>query len=68
MREPPFIGAQVDTDYSGKVTRHTVTQIESPFRSESGIGVRVEPVVSKSDGGVIDWNWFELAKPEESNG
>ena len=56
------VGAAVYTDFSGKITYHTIIERTSQrFQSQSGIGFRVTPLIHKSGGGWIDADWFEPA-------
>lgn len=61
---PLHIGAKVTTDFSGKVTTHTITEIVRGVQSQSGICLRVSPAIPKSSGesALIDLAWFDVCK------
>ena len=55
-------GDKVVTDFSGKKTAHTVTDIDytPPTACQSGTVIRVTPTVPKAeDGAWFDIAWFE---------
>jgi len=51
----------VETDYSGKTTRHIVTERFRTRNCQSGVTYRVVPAVPKSGGkdSKIDHDWFK---------
>lgn len=54
------VGAVVFTDYSGKLSQHTITE-RKEGTCQSGIMFRVAPCV-KGGGGINEWfdaDWFE---------
>jgi len=55
------VGATVVTDFSGRITQHTITDRNGRASSQSRVLYKVEPVVPKSSGGWIDADWFESA-------
>jgi hypothetical protein len=55
-------GAMVNTDFSGKWTAHKIIE-RGEFRSQSGVGFRVAPIVPGSTGGLMDADWFVPANP-----
>lgn len=55
------VGAKVFTDFSGRITIHTITEVQR-MKSTSGIGFIVNPTVPKSTGGLICADWFEPAE------
>lgn len=54
------LGDVVETDYSGKVTRHIITDRFLVRNSQTGVCYRVHPAVPKSEGkqAKIDHGWF----------
>lgn len=64
--EALVVGDNVETDFSGKVTRHTVTARFKVRNSETGVCYRVSPRVPKS-GGLIDHNWFKRIDGNKGN-
>lgn len=54
------LGDVVETDYSGKVTRHIVTNRFLTRNSQSGVTYTLYPAVPKSGGkdAKIDHGWF----------
>lgn len=52
-------GARVVTDFSGRLTVHTITERLENQNSTSRIMFAVQPVVPKSTGGAICADWFE---------
>lgn len=42
------VGDEVYTDFTGRVTQHRITARETKFTSQTGIMLRVKPVVQKS--------------------
>ena len=56
------VGAKVFTDFSGRITHHTITHREEGRGSQSGILVWVQPPVPKSDGTGMCIDWFEEDK------
>jgi hypothetical protein len=59
------VGAQVTTDYSGRVTKHEIIERLDNVNSTSRIGFHVRPLVPKSSGGWLDADWFEPAPSTE---
>lgn len=59
------VGAKVYTDFSGRFTNHVITAVVKPWRSQSGVGFEVNPLVPRSTGGPIDADWFE-PQPEQT--
>lgn len=59
VRHAP-VGTKVTTDYSGKVTQHEIVERTYGI-SQSGVMIRVIPVIPKSMGDFVDSDWFELA-------
>ena len=55
------IGDRVVTDFSGRLTPHTITERRDHAASQSSIMFRVTPPVPKSSGGWLDADWFEVA-------
>lgn len=55
------VGANVITDFSGKITAHRITEVLTPSFGSSGISFMVTPMVPRSSGGWIDADWFEPA-------
>lgn len=51
----------VETDYSGKVTKHIITDRYLVRNSQTGVAYRVIPAVPKSSGqyAKIDHDWFK---------
>ena len=65
------VGDMVDTDFTGKITRHRVTERETKNTSQTGCMLRVAPIVERStDAGNpfvgsnpwLDSAWFRPAK------
>lgn len=54
------VGMRVRTDFSGKVTTHTIAEISKAGISQSGVQFLVEPIVPKSGGDWLDADWFKL--------
>lgn len=59
IRYRATIGMKVTTDYSGKVTTHTITDIVKASHSQSGVMFKTTPIVPKSQGDWIDADWFK---------
>lgn len=58
------IGDKVKTDFSGKITYHTIVNRctdRTHGLSQSGILFKLSPLVPKSGGGWIDADWFHPA-------
>lgn len=53
------VGDKVKTDFSGRVTEHTITETDRWKRSQSGLLFKVYPRVPKSSGSWMDAGWFE---------
>lgn len=51
-------GAKVLTDYSGRVTPHTITETDTWRNCESGLAFKVTPPVPRSAGSWMDSGWF----------
>jgi hypothetical protein len=49
----------VQTDFSGKLTRHRIVGRYKVRNSQTGICYRVAPKIPKSGPGLIDHGWFE---------
>jgi len=60
-----LIGETVSTDFSGKITYHTVIG-RYLYQSQSGFGYRVDPPVPKSTGGTIDHAWFKRVQNDHN--
>jgi hypothetical protein len=58
---PKFkVGDVVETSFSGKLTRHTITKVETGFVSQSGVMYRVSPAVTGNTwGDYFDQAWFD---------
>lgn len=63
---PDWLGKVVTTEFSGKITKHTITDRSTLHRSQSGVTFQVTPPVPKSGGQYawIDADWFEIYKGE----
>lgn len=58
------VGVLVETDFSGKVTRHRIKARYKVRNCESGVMYTVEPRVPKSGGGKVDHGWFKRVTSE----
>lgn len=56
------VGSLVKTDFSGKWTKHEITERQDGPGSQSGVQFKVKPVVPNSTGGWLDAGWFWLAQ------
>lgn len=56
-------GARVLTDYSGRVTPHTITETDTWRNCESGLVFKVSPPVPRSAGSWMDSGWFIPEEP-----
>jgi hypothetical protein len=52
------VGDKVCTDFSGRLTLHTIIERHDGWQSQSRIGFLVQPIVPKSTGGLVDADWF----------
>jgi hypothetical protein len=60
LRYDAQVGMKVKTDFSGKITHHTIVEIDRTRQSQSGVMFTVQPPVPKSGGKAwIDADWFE---------
>lgn len=62
LRYGAEVGMKVQTDFSGKVTKHTIIEISEGYvGGQSGTCFKLQPPVPKSGGDVwIDSDWFQL--------
>lgn len=52
------VGDKVVTDYSGRITPHTITETDRWKPSQSGLLFKVTPPVPRSAGSWMDSGWF----------
>ena len=61
------VGDEVETDFSGRVTRHTIAARFKVRSSQAGVCYRVSPRVPKSGSGLIDHDWFKKIDGDKGN-
>ncbi|HYD58904.1 MAG TPA: hypothetical protein VEC35_01020 [Noviherbaspirillum sp.] len=52
------VGDKVCTDFSGRLTVHTIVDRRDGWQSQSRIGFKLSPIVPGSQGSWIDADWF----------
>ena len=60
------VGAKVYTDFSVRITKHTITERLDPSTSQSRVSFKVTPIVPGSTGDWIDSDWFEPVATKEA--
>lgn len=59
------VGARVTTDFSKRITTHTIITRMAPATSQSGVLYKVSPPVpGAGDDAWIDADWFEPAREQ----
>ena len=55
------VGDKVTTDFSRRITQHTITERTDNVNTSSRIGFKVKPIVPGSTGDWMCADWFEPA-------